>query len=310
MARFTRKIVLMSHTRLLPPPWRSTPEPPPGIATLREQRVACSRGPGVVRLAVFCALWLAIFVWPIPAAGTFVAHQTYALTTSAVSSLVRGAAQPHALWQVGLQAGGADAHATAMRATIGTRLPQRVASGTTSYYWVGSYLADGSFIQVGYYVPGYAPNSAGWFYCAFTPAGAKGPCVYGPLGSVAGAAHTYALSATKDAGGRPVWSASLDGRPIGSFTWSAGESGTSSPAIYAESSATRPHAAESILGPITVGGFAVRPRGARGYLPVSTVYPAYSAGDVCPPYGIHALDDGHAELGSGLECPNPFVALW
>ena len=299
----------MSHTHLLRPHWHSAPAPASHAAG-RERRTSRSRGRGVVRLAVFCGLWLAIFVWPMPAAGAFLAHQTYALTNGAVSSLVRSAAQPHALWQVGLQAGGAEAHATAMRATIGTLLPQQVAADTTSYYWVGSYLTGGSFIQVGYYVPGYAPSSAGWFYCAFTPAGAKGPCVYGPLGSVAGAAHTYALSATKDVGGRPVWNASLDGRPIGSFTWSAGESGTASPTVYAESSAAQPRGAESILGPISVSGFAVRLRGASDYRPVSAVYPAYSAGDVCPPYGIRALGNGRAELGSGLECPNPLVALW
>ncbi|HEX6800693.1 MAG TPA: hypothetical protein VF116_23475 [Ktedonobacterales bacterium] len=298
----------MSHTRLLPPHWQTTP----AVSSLpgREQRPPRSRGPGVVRLAIFCVLWLAIFVWPVPAAGALLAHQTYALTSEAVSSLVRGAAQPHALWQVGLQAGADDAHATAMRATISTRLPQHVAAGTTSYYWVGSYLAGGSFIQEGYYVPGYAPSSAGWFYCAFTRAGAKGPCVYGPLGSVSGAAHTYALSAAKDADGRAIWNATLDGRDIGSFTWSAGESGTTSPAVYAESSATQPHGAESILGPVTISGFAVRPHDASDYRPVSAVYPAYSAGDVCPPYGMRALGNGRAELGSGLECPTPIAALW
>lgn len=298
----------MSHTRLLPPHWQTMPAATSRLA--REQRPARSSGPGVVRLAVFCALWLAIFVWPVPAAGAFLAHQTYALTTGAVSSLVRGAAQPHALWQVGMQAGADDAHATAMRATIGTRLPQHVAAGTTSYYWVGSYLADGSFIQVGYYVPSYAPNSAGWFYCAFTRAGVKGPCVYGPLGSVSGSAHTYALNAAKDAGGQAIWNASLDGRPVGNFSWSAGESGATSPAVYAESSAAQPRAAESILGPVTISGFAVRPRDASDYRPVSAVYPAYSAGDVCPPYGIRALGEGRAELGSDLDCLTPIAALW
>lgn len=305
----------MSHMRVLPPHWPTTPDPAPGITAWRGQRAARSRAPGLVRLAVFCALWLAIFAWLIPTAGTLLARQTYALATGAVSAFVRSTARPHALWQVGLQASGTDAHATAMRATIGTRLPQRVAADTTSYYWVGSYLADGSFIQVGYYVPGYAPASAGWFYCTFSRARVEGPCVYGPLGSVAGAAHSYALAATKGAdtkgaGGRFMWSATLDGRPIGGFAWSAGDTGAASPAVYAESSATRPHAADSILGPVIVSDFAIRPRDDSAYRPVTVVYPAYSAGDVCPPYGVRALGGGRALLGSGLDCPNPLVALW
>ena len=314
----------MPDTRLLPLRRRATPASPPAMPesmTMLERRAArlttvpaTARGahPSVPHLIAFCALWLAVFVWAVPAAGTLLARQTAALSTGAVNSLVRHTAQPHALWQVGVQAGADDTHATAMRATIGTRLPQHVAANTTSYYWVGSYLADGSFIQVGYYVPWYQSDQAGWFYCAFTRAGAKGPCAYGPLGSVAGtgSAHTYALAAASGPGGQPIWSATLDGRPLGSFAWSAGDTGAAGPSVYAESSATRPHAAESILGPVAVGGFAVRPDGAVTYRRVSVVYPAYSAGDVCPPYGVRALGRDSAVLGSGLGCPNPLVALW
>ncbi len=303
----------MSRARLLPPHWQpsSAPAPEPSMA----RHVAGPRGPGglsALHVIAFCALWLVIVVWAIPTAVTQLARQTYALSTGAVSAVVRGAAGQHALWQVGVRAGTTDAHATAMRATISARLPQRVAAGTANYYWVGSYLADGSFIQAGYYVPAYAPDSAGWFYCAFTRAGAKGPCVYGPLGSVAGhgAAHTYALAASTGPDGRPLWTVTLDGHPIGAFAWSVGDSGTSSPTVYAESSAMRPHAAESSLGPVTVSAFAIRPRGATSYRAVRDVYPVYSASDVCPPYGVRALGGDRVALGSYLECPNPLLALW
>lgn len=301
----------MSHPRLLPPPWRPPLAPAPELLAARHAaRAACSARLSVPRMMAFCALWLAIVVWAIPTVGTMLARQTYMLSTGVVSAIVHSAAQPHALWQVGVQADTGDAHATAMRATIGTRLPQRVAPGTTNYYWVGSYLADGSFIQAGYYVPAYSPDSAGWFYCAFTRAGVKGPCVYGTVGSVSGAAHTYALAASIGPDGQPVWEATLDGQPIGSFAWSAGESGRYSPAVYAESAAMRPHAAESILGPVTIAYFAIRPRGASSYRLVSAVYPAYSTGDVCPSYGVRALGHDRAALGSGLDCPNPLLALW
>lgn len=306
----------MSHARLLPPHRRaSTAEAPargPQRLAARDAEIpAQSTGVGVPHVVAFCALWLAIVVWAIPIAGTLLARQTYTLSTGVVSAVVHRTVGPHALWQVGVQADAGDAHATAMRATISTRLPERVAAGTTNYYWVGSYLADGSFIQAGYYVPAYAPDSAGWFYCAFTRDGVKGPCVYGPLGSIAGpsAAHTYALASAPRPDGQAMWSASLDGQPIGSFAWSADETGTAAPAVYAESSAVRPQAAASILGPITVAGFAIRPRGERSYRPVRAVYPTYSAGDVCPPYGVRALGGNRAALGSGLECPNPLVAL-
>ena len=292
----------MSHVRLLPH-WRVSPAPESKLPTAHPSHLT------VLRVMAFCALWLAIAVWAIPTAGTLLARQTYALSTGIVSSVVRSAAGPHALWQVGVQADATDAYVTALRATISTRLPQRVAAGTTSYYWVGSYLADGSFIQAGYYVPAYAPDAAGWFYCAFTHAGVKGPCVYGALGSVAGTAHAYALVASTGPDGQPVWSATLDGQPLGTFAWSAGESGSYSPAVYAESSAEHPQDAESILGPVTVGSFAIRLHGAGTYQPVSAVYPIYSA-DVCPPYGVRALGGDRVSLGSGLDCPNPLVALW
>jgi hypothetical protein len=263
----------------------------------------------VLRVAAFCGIWLAVFVWGIPIGGVLLARQTYALTSDGVYALVQTAAQVHTLWQVGLRADVADAHATAMRATLSTHLPQRVAADTTSYYWVGSYLADGSFIQAGYYVLAYAPDTAGWFYCAFSRAGAEGPCVYGPLESVLAGSHTYALVATTGPDGTAIWSASLDGRGIGHFPWSVGDTGSASPAVYMESSAVHPHAAESVLGPMTVSGFAIRPAGAASYRPVRAVYPAYSAADVCPPYGIRALGGGKAALGSGLGCPSPAVAL-
>jgi hypothetical protein len=263
----------------------------------------------LLRLAGFCALWLALFVWLVPALGTALARQTYTLSTHAVQTLFASASGQHQVWQVGVQADDAYAGATGMRATIQTRLSQTVASGTTSYYWVGAYLRDGSFVQAGYYVPWYDSSHAGWFYCAFTAEQRQGPCVYGAAGTVTAGPHSYTLAATTVAG-HSTWQALLDGRALGAFAWSSGDSGGNAPMLYAESSAMRSHPASSTLGPVSFTGFAVLRAGQRAYQPVTTAYPAYSAANVCPPYGLRVTGPGVALLGSGLDCPDTIVSLW
>lgn len=229
----------------------------------------------------------------------------------------------HQYWQVGLVAGPEARNAVAMRTAIVTRLPQAVANHTTNYFWIGSYLADGSFIQVGYYVPWYDQQSAGWFYCAFTAAGTKGPCVYGPLGSagVDGATHTYALETTPladpdrvpaSAVGPPMaWRALMDGAAIGHFVWTSGVTGPNSPSIYAESSGFAPHAATSQLGPVDFP-VTVQTRSADQpeYASATHVRPVYAASDVCPPYGLGDDQHGGVLLGTGLPCPAADAWLW
>lgn len=224
----------------------------------------------------------------------------------------------HEYWQVGLVAGPEASNATGMRTTIVTRLPQRVAANTTNYFWIGSYLADNSFIQIGYYVPWYDQSDAGWFYCAFTPSQGKGPCEYGPLGSVGenGSAHTYTLAVAAtttnvDQANANVWSASVDGGEVGRFGWSDGDTGANTPTIFAESSGFAPHAATSVLGPVDFPvPIQTRPAGQRGYVVAAHLRPVYDAPDVCPPYGIGAGATGGALLGSGLPCPKDVSWLW
>jgi hypothetical protein len=277
-----------------------------------------------MRLAVFCALWLALLAWPEPQIVSFLsahfASPALKLIGRSVSTLPGGvetfaiSTGPHQYWQVGLAADGDSSHATGLRATIQTRVPQRVSRDTTNYFWVGSYLSDGSFLQVGYFVPWYDQAHAGWFYCAFSSTGHQGPCRYGPLGSAGADAslHAYTLEAIVDASGhKSVWRAELDGAQIGQFVWSAADSGSSAPVIYAESSGFAKHDSSSQLGPVDfAGGLEVRPAGQISYTHVSHVLVMYSASDVCPPYGVARDGHGGALIGSGLACPDRWGQLW
>lgn len=221
----------------------------------------------------------------------------------------------HLYWQVGLASGPEAAHADGMRTTIVTRLPEAVASRTTDYFWIGSYLADGSFVQIGYYVAWYAPNSAGWFYCAFTATQVKGPCVYGPFGSVGAdaSAHTYTLEIASPSGAAAdaMWRAMVDGSQVGEFTWTSSDTGQNTPGIYAESSGFVPHAAASQLGPVDFPtGLQTRAVRHTEYLAAAHMRPVYDADDICPPYGADADGRGGALLGSGLPCPGDARWLW
>ncbi len=228
---------------------------------------------------------------------------------------------PHQYWQVGVMADASGAHASGLRTEIVTRLPQRVSDTTTNYFWIGSYLSDGSFIQIGYWIPWNDSAHAGWFYCAFDAGWHKGPCVYGTLGTAGadGSAHRYALEAVADragmggggGGGPATWRALVDGQLVGEFHWTAGETGANAPALYAESSGFAPHRSSSVLGPVDFrGGIETRRVGQDRYVRAAHATAAYSAANVCPPYGIVADGQGGVLLGSGLACPDRYSALW
>jgi hypothetical protein len=297
---------------------------------------------------VLFACWLALLVMP---SASLWANRAPSLTSRAI--LVKAQALPsvsgdgdaggasdgqsasdaqHQYWQVGLTAGPETHDAIGMRTSIVTRLPQVVGLRTTDYFWIGSYLADGSFVQIGYYVAWYDLWHAGWFYCAFTASGEKGPCVYGPAGSAGGdgVQETYTLEATTPSmpfmpfmpsmhtarawtseAAPVVWSAQVNGAEVGQFTWTSGTTGSNSPSIYAESSGFAPHAAASQLGPVDFS-VAVQTRsvGQLVYTTADHVQPVYNGPDICPPYGVAANGQGGALLGSGLPCPSSDEWLW
>lgn len=281
-------------------------------------------GPSGWRIVGIAVLWLALMFWPAPQLGAFLAAQAPHVAGSTVHDAsvwashtlaripdrihaIASPNEPHTYWQVGLTTGDEDAHSSGFRAAIVTVLPQRVSADTSNYYWTGSYLADGSFVQVGYYVPSRDPEHAGWFYCAFYKDGKEGPCEYGALGSAGqtGEAHTFTVESAATQGTGYTWRANMDGATLGEFQWAAGESGNNTPVIYAESSGYRPHGADSVLGPVDFpAGLQVRHAGATGYAPARHLFAAYNAPNVCPSYGIAKDGHGGVLLGSGLKCPD------
>src|SRR5258708_38520674 len=198
-------------------------------------RTAAARGHRLLRILTFTVLGLALVLWPVPRVRSFFVSDVPRLADQAIHSAASWGAQAltripdrisslaspqaqHQFWQVGLTTGNEDAHATGMAASIVTTLPQQVSANTTSYYWVGSYLVDGSFLQAGYYVPARDARHAGWFYCAFFAHGQGGPCVYGALGAAGGrgGGRAPAVGArAQERGGAPHLRGEPDGGPLG-----------------------------------------------------------------------------------------------
>ncbi len=84
-------------------------------------------------------------------------------------------------------------------------------------YWVGSILANGAFVQVGYY-NGLTTTSqyycCAWFYEFFPAGNTNSPPIIGPAGSAGpiGSWHTYSMNYT----GGGVWSFYMDNQFLGS----------------------------------------------------------------------------------------------
>ena len=85
-------------------------------------------------------------------------------------------------------------------------------------YWVGSTLANGAFVQVGYYNGLTTTNQyycCAWFYEYFPPRNDTSPPIIGPAGSAGpiGSWHTYSMNYNSSFG---VWSFYMDNQYLGS----------------------------------------------------------------------------------------------
>src|SRR5256712_4367814 len=85
-------------------------------------------------------------------------------------------------------------------------------------YWVGSILANGAFVQVGYYNGLTTTNQyycCAWFYEYFPPRNDTSPPIIGPAGSAGpiGSLHTYSMNYNSRFG---VWSFYMDNQYLGS----------------------------------------------------------------------------------------------
>ncbi len=218
-------------------------------------------------------------------------------------------------WQTGVLAGGDATNATAMQTTIRTVQPNHIASQSTDYFWIGSYLADGSFIQVGYAVPWFDPEPR-WFFCTFDPQGNEGPCPLGPPGSAgpSGAVHTYTLVAQPaDQAGTWDWVASMDGQTIGDATLGAGDTGRQTPSIFVEQSSFAPLSATNDLGPVDFNPaiqFSHDTNGSPDFSAPQHARPAYSSSSACPPFGVNVIASNAVQLGSQLSCLPTDTNLW
>lgn len=238
-------------------------------------------------------------------------HMAASLGPQPLLSVTAGTGAPQQYWQVGAVASQADADVSGMQTTMRLAIPKTIADHTTVYLWIGSYLADGAFVQVGVAIPWY-DRSPRWFYCAFDPAQRKGPCAMGPSGSggKAGSWHRFTLSAAPAAAGGFVWTAAMDGQTIGVLPESVGTTGASAPGVFVEQSAFAPHAATDDLGPVEFRPALQVARSSGAWQPAPAALATYSAADTCPPYGIGVAGPNDLWLGSQLDCPPAGSALW
>jgi len=102
----------------------------------------------------------------------------------------------------------------------------------THYYWIGSHLANGYWIQVGYLTAHELPRGA-WFYCYLPPVGGDYVVVKGPDGS-AGSAYTYVYYSAIHVGDR-YWSfVKGSGEYLGTEFFDVDSTGYHAPASIAE----------------------------------------------------------------------------
>ncbi len=277
------------------------------------------RAAGVIfRLAIiiliFAVIWATYTKWQ---AGGFAANFpgfTGSVNSVTPSEIALGASQEkHQYWQIGVVADSSAINSTGMQTRIQTRLPSAVTAGTSEYFWIGSYLSDRSFIQIGYAIP-WNQLRGEWFYCVFSSIGVKGPCVYGEPGSVGGTGkwNTFALTSAPIGNGRFLWTAELNGIRLGSFSMQTGSTGPNTPGVYGEQSSYTAASASDVFPEIEFfPAIQVISAGHSNRYSApnhATVY--YSAANVCPPYGLAVVQPNNVYIGSHLSCAQPYQYVW
>jgi len=236
------------------------------------------------------------------------------LRPTQISLTPTGTPAPQLNWQVGAYADDEAANIVGMQTTIRTQIPSAIADRTADYFWIGAYLADRSFIQIGYAITWF-DHSPRWFYCTFDPSGVKGACPQGPDHSAGseGSWHTYTLQAAPgETSGTWTWTAQVDGKTVGSLSTHSGTTMASHIGVFAEQSAFTPHAPSNVLGPVefrpaiemaTAGN-------ANHFSAPQDARAMYLPDQACPPYGIAISGTNDVRLGSGLPCLLNGSDLW
>src|SRR6266705_4438938 len=122
-------------------------------------------------------------------------------------------------------------------------------------YWVGSILANGAFVQVGYYNGLTTTNQyycCAWFYEFFPPNNSTSPPFIGPEGSAGpiGSWHTYTMNSTSNG----VWAFYIDNQYLGSSTpagqkYNLGSGNTGNNPIAALSEVASTTVRTDVIGP-------------------------------------------------------------
>jgi len=154
-------------------------------------------------------------------------------------------------------------------------------------YWVGSILANGAFVQVGYYNGLTTTNQyycCAWFYEFFPAGNTNSPPIIGPAGSAGpiGSWHTYTMNYTGSGG---VWSFYMDNQFLGSSPTQGqqyylgagdGDSGTHAAAVLAEVAQTTSNT--DVIGPAEFKNFMYETNTSPWQLvPVGKVHIGYGA---------------------------------
>jgi hypothetical protein len=186
-------------------------------------------------------------------------------------------------------------------------------------YWVGSILANGAFVQVGYYNGLTTTNQyycCAWFYEYFPAGNTNSPPIIGPAGSAGpiGSWHTYTMN--YNASG--AWSFYMDGLLLGSsptqgqqYYLGPGDtnSGNHPAAVLAEVAQTTSNT--DVIGPAEFKNFTYETSpNAWQAVPVGKVhigYGATSSTNLGNPYSVAEISGKQNDFltGSGIPYPGP-----
>ncbi len=184
-------------------------------------------------------------------------------------------------------------------------------NGDAHSYWVGGYLSNNAFVQVGYLneiSTTNQPYCCAWFYEYFQANNPSCcPPVIGPEGSAGpiGSWHTYTMAHT----GNGVWSFYMDGRQLGSSpNLSATNSGSWAPAAIAEVAQATSNT--DVLGPAEFRGLSFRTAGSGWQLVQSAGTFLYYGSGTPPvrpsnPYWVAEVEGHDNDFLVGSDIPQP-----
>jgi hypothetical protein len=184
-------------------------------------------------------------------------------------------------------------------------------------YWVGSLLANGAFVQVGYYNGLTTTNQfycCAWFYEFFPAGNTNSPPIIGPAGSAGpiGSWHTYTMNYT----GSGVWSFYMDNQFLGSSPTQGqqyylgpgdADSGSHPAAVLAEVAQTTSNT--DIIGPAEFKNFMYETTANSWQaVPVGKVhigYGATSSMSLANPYSVAEVSGKQNDFLTGSDIPSP-----